>query len=784
MRKLALALVAVFLVGVGTFAPPTVSPAAATSGPKVAIIVGATHDATATYRSYADDIYAEAISYTSNVVKVYSPNATWSAVKAAVNGASIVVYLGHGNGWPSPYTYDSKYTTKDGFGLNKAANGGDANLQYYGEPSIATLTPAHNAVVLLFHLCYASGNSESNNPEPTLSVAKQRVDNYASAFLKAGAGAVIADGHSHTGYVTRLFTTRQTVDQLWRGMPSANGHVSSYASSRTPGATYEMDPNTSTSGFYRAMTGSMSLTTAQVTGAAFASTDTDPTDFQVPGAASVAVDGAPVYATEADAAAAHAAAGVDTAADTAADSLPPEPVATLPMDDQLRVSQILPTTDGAKLLAVETFDEKSSGWIIGDVATPRDSRSPVVWSVSDGNALFTPNGDGDRDKYVLTVNLSENASWTLAIENDKGSTLLAGGGSGDTATLTWDGTSKGALAPDATYRWRLTAVDAWKNPPLNSTASFILNHDPITSVRYAGASRFATAADISAHTFGTGVDVAYVANAYNFPDALAGAAAAGTVAGPVLLVGPTGAINASTAAELTRLKPQKIVVLGGTGAVGDAVLNALKSYATGGNVVRYAGASRFATAADISAHTFGTGVDVAYVANAYNFPDALAGAAAAGTVAGPVLLVGPTGAINAATAAELTRLKPQKIVVLGGTGAVSDAVLNALKSYATGGNVVRYAGASRFATAADISAHTFGTGVDVAYVANAYNFPDALAGAAAAGTVAGPVLLVGPTGAINAATAAELTRLKPQKIVVLGGTGAVSDAVLNALAAY
>ena len=149
-----------------------------------------------------------------------------------------------------------------------------------------------------------------------------------------------------------------------------------------------------------------------------------------------------------------------------------------------------------------------------------------------------------------------------------------------------------------------------------------------------------------------------------------------------------------------------------------------------------------------------------------------------------MLLVGPTGAINAATAAELTRLKPQKIVVLGGTGAVSDAVLNALKSYATGGNVVRYAGASRFATAADISAHTFGTGVDVAYVANAYNFPDALAGAAAAGTVAGPVLLVGPTGAINAATAAELTRLKPQKIVVLGGTGVVSEAVKTALASY
>ena len=521
MRKLALALVAVFLVGVGTFAAPTVSPAAATTGPKVAIIVGATHDATATYRSYADQIYAEAIAYTSNVVKVYSPNATWSAVKAAVNGASIVVYLGHGNGWPSPYTYDSKYTTKDGFGLNYDLNGdgklSDYENKYYGEPSIATLTPAHNAVVLLFHLCYASGNSEPGSAEPSLSVAQQRVDNYASAFLKAGAGAVIADGHYHTGYVTRLFTTLQTVDQLWRGMPSANGHVSSYASSRTPGATYEMDPNTSTSGFYRSVTGSMSLTTAQVTGAAFAATDTDPADFQVPGAASVAVDGAPVYATEADAAAAHAAAGGDTAGDAAADSLPPEPVAMLPMDEQLRVSEIVPTSDGAKLLAVETFDEKSSGWIIGDVATPRDSRSPVVWSVSDGNALFTPNGDGDRDKYVLTVDLSETASWTLAIENDKGSTLATRNGSGNTAALTWDGIVSGSLAADGTYRWRLTAVDAWDNPPLNSTASFILNHDPTTSIRYAGASRFATAADISAHTFGTGVDVAYVANALQLP---------------------------------------------------------------------------------------------------------------------------------------------------------------------------------------------------------------------------------------------------------------------------
>ena len=70
------------------------------------------------YRADADRAYAEAIKYTANVVKVYSPNATWARVKAATVGASVVIYFGHGNGWPSPYTYDPKYTTKDGFGLN------------------------------------------------------------------------------------------------------------------------------------------------------------------------------------------------------------------------------------------------------------------------------------------------------------------------------------------------------------------------------------------------------------------------------------------------------------------------------------------------------------------------------------------------------------------------------------------------------------------------------------------------------------------------------------------
>jgi hypothetical protein len=251
LRKSALALV---LTLIATFAAAIPPVAAATDGAKVVIIVGATHGATSAYRTYADQAYAEAIKYTSNVVKVYSPNATWARVKAAVAGASVVIYMGHGNGWPSPYTYDPNYTTKDGFGLNATEGAGDYNNVYYGEPYVSTLDLAPGAVVILNHLCYAAGNSEPGAAEPTVSIAQQRVDNYAAGFLRAGAAAVIADGHGGPlGYLRDLFTTSQPLESLWAGQSNANGNIVSFPSVRTPGATAFQDPETPTSGFYRSL---------------------------------------------------------------------------------------------------------------------------------------------------------------------------------------------------------------------------------------------------------------------------------------------------------------------------------------------------------------------------------------------------------------------------------------------------------------------------------------------------------------------------------------------------
>ena len=209
------------------------------------------------------------------------------------------------------------------------------------------------------------------------------------------------------------------------------------------------------------------------------------------------------------------------------------------------------------------------------------------------------------------------------------------------------------------------------------------------------------------------------------------------------------------------------------------------AYGPAGQTVRYAGADRFATAAAVSAATFSAKCGcTAYVATAYNFPDALAAAAAAGTVPGPVLLVNASGGINASTKTELKRLKPAHIVVLGGTGAVSAAVYNLLKTYAPAGKIARYYGSDRYATAAAVSHHTFGSPCHCSvYVAAGTDFNGALS-AAAASTLKGPLLLVSTTGALPAATVAELKSLQPSQIIVVGSTSLVLSAVNNLLAPY
>ncbi len=245
-------MIAVFVAGFGATAV-----AAAPSGavPKVVIVVGPSGAATDRYRAEGRAAADLARTYTPDVTELYSPDATWPAVKKALQGASIVIYMGHGNGWPSKYR-DSLYPpTQNGFGLNPSPGSGDAKHQYFGESRIAgSIRLAKNAVVLLNHLCYASGNSEPGVPEGTLAQARQRVTNFAAGFIQAGASAVVAEAYASPNHMLRsVLRGNRSIETAWRRAPSANGNAFAFDSPRSPGYIAQMDPEREDAGFTRSI---------------------------------------------------------------------------------------------------------------------------------------------------------------------------------------------------------------------------------------------------------------------------------------------------------------------------------------------------------------------------------------------------------------------------------------------------------------------------------------------------------------------------------------------------
>lgn len=444
---------------------PTASgtaPSAAAVAPKVVIVVGAVESATSGYRTRADAIYAEAIKWTPNVVKVYSPNATWAVVKAAAQGANIFVYLGHGYGWPSKYSTALRPDVQDGMGLNKELNNGDSNKKYWGEQYVGSeIRLAPNAVVFLNGLCYAPGAGEPGMADPTVAVAKQRVDNFASGFIRAGARAVIADDYNGVPTAVRLIlTTHQSILSVWRSMWGYHGNEIPWAPTRNPAFLAVMDPQTWTSGFQRSIVTDASLQTDDVlAGVGKAMTGTDPSTLAAPGAASVATAGLPVY--------------TDATLGTASGE-------ALAAGTKLRVDSL-----GDGVAEVHTFDGSVSGWVSATGLVPRDSVGPQLWSTT-GPTTVSPNFDGNVDRLALWHRLSETATWTATVTDADGNVVRTQAGTSDMPPPSWDGLVDGNPAPAGTYHWTLHATDGWGNPALDASGAVTVVEEPIPTTAVLG----------------------------------------------------------------------------------------------------------------------------------------------------------------------------------------------------------------------------------------------------------------------------------------------------------
>lgn len=287
--------------------------------------------------------------------------------------------------------------------------------------------------------------------------------------------------------------------------------------------------------------------------------------------------------------------------------------------------------------------------------------------------------------------------------------------------------------------------------------------------RIAGPERIATAAAAALEVGPS--DVVYVATALDFPDALAGGAAAARLGAPLVLVNDVG-VPPPTAEALEAIDPDRIIVLGGPAAVAPAVVAELGAFAT---VDRIGGDDRFDTAVRISAELSPDGADVVVLASGTDFPDAVVGAVAAVADDAPVLLTAPDLLVDV-VADELGRLEPDRIVVLGGTAAITDDVVAAASAAAGGADTERRSGPERTATAAAVSEAAFPDGADTAVIATGQAFADALAGGPLAAALDAPVLL-SATACLSAPAADELDRLGVDRVVLLGGEAALSPEV-------
>jgi hypothetical protein len=178
------------------------APARGAEPVRVAIIVGPVgEELTPVYLALAEAAAVAAEEHGATVARAYSPDAGAEAVLAAVAGASIVVYFGHGVGSPNPYSATPDAATTNGWGLNgpnargdHADSWKDGTLAYYGESWIAEhARPAPGWVMIYSNACYAPGAGEGFDEPASEAVAAERVAAYSRAPLaELGASAYFA----------------------------------------------------------------------------------------------------------------------------------------------------------------------------------------------------------------------------------------------------------------------------------------------------------------------------------------------------------------------------------------------------------------------------------------------------------------------------------------------------------------------------------------------------------------------------------------------------------------
>lgn len=308
---------------------------------------------------------------------------------------------------------------------------------------------------------------------------------------------------------------------------------------------------------------------------------------------------------------------------------------------------------------------------------------------------------------------------------------------------------------------------------LTSTSTGLMTVRQAGISRVYGVDRYSTAASVSLNAFAK-ADTVILTSGLDFPDALVGGVYGSTINAPILFTRPND-IPVETLAEISRLGATKVKILGGPGAVSTKVETQLRTL--GYQIQRLWGSDRYETAVQVALET-NAAPAVIYLATGEDYADALSIIPIAAREKGILLLASKRG-LDPATKAVLVSYNAQKVIILGGDGAVSPSVEAELNHM--GIITERIFGSDRYSTNREIYKRYLGTAIKGVITASGITFPDALSSGVMASRFDEPLILVNPYSMMPD-TLLYLNSLSLKEITVLGYTGAISEKVYQQLA--
>lgn len=309
--------------------------------------------------------------------------------------------------------------------------------------------------------------------------------------------------------------------------------------------------------------------------------------------------------------------------------------------------------------------------------------------------------------------------------------------------------------------------------------------------RVSGYTAINTAVEISKEGWPTGSSTVVLATAKNFPDALAAATLAHQFDAPILLTN-SKTLDPDAQAEIDRLKPTKIIIVGGSAVVSGQIEENLKQKYS--DVTRLAGWDQYETAAKIADYYYSVNPDApkkVVIANGENFPDALSISSWAAYNQIPILLT-KSKQLPQATFSSLQENNIEDAIIVGGSAVINEEVANSITTTVSkhwdandeNRSVARYWGMDQYETSIAI-AKGLRADINTIMIATGENFPDALAGSALAARTGSPIILI-DKHLTKASVMNFLADNSGQihKTYLLGGNAVISDSSLDYVRNY